>query len=891
MASTNRYRRGFRAAIDAYKASRANRDLREKSSIPSGKRAIATGNSKVPWRPAARWVTSAERMAIQQEKARGKGQANERDLPATPIPSKGKKKQRKKIRHETAVEKARRTAVRAHFAACKAARADLVRQAHRAAVDAYIDDVDLDPLGKESTEVNAIEDAQSAAEELISAYQSTVLWYGNDKEWQEALELLPRYAADAHFYAKCASEALEIAQKAADDRIMRAKFAKVCSTLATERAEHASERAVESAKEAYLAAYEYARLRTKKGPRRERKMARGQMRYAAKRIQILSFNKSQNLRDASEQNRLRNISFSRWPFRLSFGLFKLSNFLWECVFLLIGFVIDAARGKRFAKEEWKANRRAFAAAEAHVEKETGGPSRGLARATSSEFAFKYGAIDALIPAAELAAEKEADAAESISDDAKNAADTAQYFAAYCRVFVDFAEYCAARADLHEARHSVDSSGKVIAPAALRDPRGDARSSESIPRRAWKLLLRARENAAKSLERATQVAERASHQSSVTGYGSRPAYEVRSHIHWVEKLAKESASPGTHALFADVRRRSERADLAGCSYYAACSVSFLSRAGACAEDAVFAKGKRQLRSKTEDALSLCQEAISRSEWAAKKAAELQAKLSVPDCAAAKAAGFRGEFPRLTEYAQEAMERAQLVKEALESVLELNGSNVSIREVRAKGNEAAEIAFGAALLEHKARLEALSSLVSLHREAILESVASQRARKQAFVERLNGYIRVAEHAETEGARIFKAAGLDYRVKDGLVERARQLKEEAAEHSDDGYFGTPWRDKFRQGTVPEQLARVVDHYNTRRKQHEAEGEKETGAAIQGSVSQTKGCAGSLGVDLADLGEMINSLEERYRTDDFSRIASNARYLVRKANKYVREARDLSD
>ena len=880
MASARRYRRGFRAAIEAYKASKENRKLQEKLSISTGKADMATGKLTEPWRPTARRAIRKKR----QENA------NESDLSATSVHSRRQKKPSKKIQHEAAVEQARRTAVRAHFAACKLARADSVRQAHRAAVDAYLDDFDLGPLGEKSIEVDAIEDAQSAAENLIHAYRSTILWHDN-KDWQEVLAWLSRHADDAHFYAKRTSDAWEIAQRAANDQLMRAKFARVCSTLARERAGHASERVVESANEAYLAAYEYARLRAKKGPRHERKIARSQMRYAAKRIQIQSFNKSQNLRDASEQHRLRNISFSRWPFRLSFGLFKLSNFLWECVFLLIGFVIDAARGNRFSKEDRKANRRAFDAAKAYEEKETDDPDRGLASATHSEFAFTYGAIDSLTSEAELAAEEEADAAKSISDDAKKAADSAQSFAAYCRDFLDFAEYCATRADLHEARYSVDSNGRVIAPAALRNPEGNARGDESIPRRSWTVFSRARIEAKKSLRRAKRVAERPSHQAGVTGYASRPSYEVSKHIHWLKELAKNYASPNARVLFADARRRSERADLAGCTYYAACTVSFLSRAGAHAEEAVLAKGKQQLRSKIEEAISLCEQAISQSKWAAEEAAELQQKLSVPDYAAATAAGLTGDFPRLTEYAREATQRAQHIREALGSVLELNSSKASIGEVRAKAKEAAAIALGAAKSEHKARLGALSGLVSLHREGVIESVALQRKRKRAFFERLNGNIRVAEHAETEGARIFKAAGLDYRVKEGLVERAKQLREKA--RSEDVSFGTPWRDEFRLGTVPEQLESVVAYYSANRKQRQAERDKEIGEAIQGSAGQANGCVEDLEIELDELAEMIKCLEEihgiaRYFGETLW-IASNSKYFVREAIKYAREARGL--
>ena len=168
-------------------------------------------------------------------------------------------------------------------------------------------------------------------------------------------------------------------------------------------------------------------------------------------------------------------------------------------------------------------------------------------------------------------------------------------------------------------------------------------------------------------------------------------------------------------------------------------------------------------------------------------------------------------------------------------------------------------------------------------------------KAFVERLNGYIRVAQHAETEGARIFKAAGLDYKVEEGLVERARKLREAAAEHSEDGYFGAPWRDEFRQRTVPEQLAEAVDYYNAKRKQHEAEGEKEIGGALQGSAGQTMGCVGNLDVEFDELAEVMKRLEEVYGIvryfGDRPWIASNLKYFSQEAIKYVREARDLSD
>ena len=858
MKMTTRYRRALRAAVDAYKSSRANRRLKEKSSSPNTPPPNDTSDSQVPRIP--------------------------------PVRRRGP---RQKANGEATLRRARRKAVRTHFDACKAARADSVRQAHRGAVNASLGASHEESNANDAAEA-AIQEAEWGAKKLIRAYGKVVL-RSDEHGAEDRLSRLSEIANDTHLFAKRAAESSELVQRAADNAARGVEAAGACSALARHRAEQASDKAAKAAMGAILTGHEYARLRAKEGPPSERKLARAEMRNTAKRIRRISYNMSQSLRDASEQNRLRSISFSRWPFRMGFGLFKLSNFLWECVFLLIDFVIDVVRSRRFEKEEWNASQRSFAAAKAHAKKKTDDPDPSLEWATRSEFAFEFGAIESLVRNVELAAEEEADAANHERFSAEKAANAANLLAAFSKDVVGFAEYCAARADLLEARNSIDPSGKIVAPAALRLPFGWEREEESVHARAWALFLRAEKSAAEKLQRAKRLAEHRVALGGATSAASRPNYEVSRHMRWLERLGKAFVTPRVRLLFAEAKRENERADLAACAYYAACAAALLSRVGALAEKAASVKSKSEFRSRMQDALSMFENTDKNSEWAAEQAVETKERLSIPDYASARATGLIAGFPELAEYAKEARARTKFVKETFTSLMNLEDPKVGVREARVKARDAAELVYRAAAIEHEARLKVLSRLVSLHREGILESVASQRAFKKAFFERLNGYIRVAEHAETEGARIFKAAGLDYRVQEGLVERARQLKEEAAEGSDDGYFGDPWTEKFLKDTVPEHLARVVDSYNAKRKQYEAEAEKEKGADTQGNGSKTNGCVGSLEVEFDELAEMIKCIEEIHGNvryfGDMQRIASNSRYLARESMKYAREARDLSN
>ena len=863
MKSTTRYWRALRAAVDAYKSSRASRKRKEEASSPSPSPSNEGSDSQ-----------------------------------ATQITTVRPEGRRKKLNSEAILRKARRKFVRAHFDACKAARADSVRQAHRAAVKAS--------LGASHEELNAndaagtvIQEAEFGAKELIRAFQIVVLRNDED-EAEERRSRLSKITDDTHLFAKRAAEYSKLAQRAADNAAREVEAARTCSALAKHRADQASDKAAKAAMKAILADHEYARLRVKKGSSDERKSARAELRVAAKRIRRFSYNMSESLRDASEQNRLRSISFSRWPFRVSFGLFKLSNFIWECVFLFVGFVIEILRTRRFAKEEWKARQQAYAAAKAHAKEnndDPDDPEPRLESATISEFALKFGSIESLVENVEMAANEEAGAANFERKNAEKSAKAANLRAAFGEDMVSFADYCAARAELIEARNSTDSSGKIVAPAALRLPFGWESEEDSVYARAWKLFLRAQSSAAEKLQRAKRVAEHRVALADATNEASRPYFEVRRHRHWLERLGKEFVTPSEQLHFAEAQRENQRAGVAASTYYAACAVAFLSRAGALAEKAALATSKSELQSSMQEAMSMIEKAITTSEWAAEHAREAQGELSIPEYASAKAAGLIAGFPELAEYAKEAGARIEFVKETFTRLMNLEDLDVGIREARVTAKDAAELVYGAAVIEHEARLRVLTRLVSLHRDSILESVAAHRARKNAFLERVNGYIRVVEHAETDGTRIFKEAGLDYRVgvREGLVERARQLKDEAAKHSQDGCYSDFWTHKtLGQKTVPEQLASVVDYCNTLRKQHITEEEKELGEKIEGSDGETRDWFGDLEVELDELAKVIKCLEEIHGIarffEDVSWVASNAKHLARNSIEFAREARDLS-
>lgn len=870
MNSRERYRRAFRAAIDAFKTSKANRELQQES-------ASATAQpSEYGDKPDGRTVS---------------------------VRTETKSRSIVKMTPEAAIRNARRAVIRARFAACKAARADSVRQAHRAAVDAS-----LGAVRSESNAVKASEETIKKADifgkTLVGAYRSILVSHILDKKYEDVLSNLADAAHSTLLAAKRAAEYKEKAQLAAENASRDAKFAGACSVLATERAKHAADAAVEAAIESVVATYHHARLRAKKGPREERKKAREQMRSAGKVIQRISYNMSLNLADEGDKHLLRNIAVSRWTTRKAFGLFRFSKFLVEGVFLAIGFAVRVVRTNRFARQESNAHnlaRKDAVAKQPRPETEESWPS--LASATLAESAFRFGAFDTLIDQVAFAANEEAEAAQYKRNKAEECANTAKLNATLARDMAEFVQYCAVRAELLEARCSLGAGERVIAPAALQLPGGWARAldEDSIPARTWILFHRAQDSAGTELQRAKWVVDRHYREAEATNYASRPEYEIDRHLSWTKKLGKESVSMDARSRFLEASRAIQCADYAGCSYYAACIISFLSRAGALADNAASAESQSDLNSSLQDALRMCEIALNYSDWAAEEAEEYQQKLSVDyvsigDYAAARAAGLPAGYLALAEYAKKAKTRTEFVKEAFERVIGAKNPNSHFAEARVRAKETAELAHRAAALEHRARLETLSCLVAHHKNGILDSRASLRTKKNALLDRLKGYTDVAKRAEIEGIKIFKAIGQDYRIRKGLSDEAERISnlaaERWAERQESSFYYLPWKEEHPNSSLPYEMASVLKSCKARKLEQSTARKEENGKGSQGDGNNAIIRYGELENELEELEELIKCIEEIYKTVDFladtQGLAKSARFWARGASKYASEARN---